>query len=233
MRRSAITRIVSALAVGALLAVGQVSGAGSVAASPSGDDGYHHSHDGDRHDGYRKSSKVETWTDVSVYSSRTVCATVSSHSGTPRGSVTFYLSGYSSATKYLSYGKACATLPSSLVSGKTYRVAARYNGQYPWLPSWDSEYFTVKKYYDHDHNKYDHDRHGYKHDDHDGYKNDDDSKKNDDGHKRYKHRDRHSYDPDKRYHSDDPKKRSRQVRLREQALQHEPDLQQGQGRRGV
>jgi len=160
MRRSpVIRRIVSAIAVGGLLAVGQVSGVGLTAASASHDhDGYH-----DRHDG-RHYSSIETTTDLTVYS-RFACARVWSHRGTPSGTVTFYLVGDGSATTYLSDGRACVYLSRDLRDG-SYRLVARYNGRFPFEPSWDSEYFRVHDHDFRDDHHFRDDDH-FRHDDHD------------------------------------------------------------------
>jgi len=157
MRRSSLSRkVVSALAVGGLLAVGQVSGP---AFATGGDD--YHDRDGKRH------YSIDTDTDLTVYS-RYACAEVSSDKGTPRGTVTFTLVGYDSETEYLRDGKACVRISSHLRNYKTYKLVARYNGYRSWEPSYDSEYFRVKKYDDHDGYKRDHDydrHHSYKKDD--------------------------------------------------------------------
>ena len=200
MRRSPFfRRIISALALGGLLAVGQVSGAGLAAGASSDHDDY------DRYGG-RHHSWIDTDTDLRVYSSRLACARVRAdhhwdydhydrynngdsdrynngdydrygnydryNNGdydrygnydrygddywrTPRGSVSFYLVGYGSARTYLRDGKACIYLSRNLRDG-VYRLVARYNGDYPFEPSWDSEYFRVghHRYGDYD-NGYD------------------------------------------------------------------------------
>ena len=205
MRRSPFfRRIISALALGGLLAVGQVSGAGLAAgATDQNRSNRHHS------------SWIDTDTYLTVYSSRLACARVRAdhhwdydhydryrnydngdydnnyrnydngdydnnyrnydnyrdynnyrddYWHTPRGSVSFYLVGYGSARTYLRDGKACIYLSRNLRDG-VYRLVARYNGDYPFEPSWDSEYFRVgHRYGDYDNgydNGYDYGR-GYR-----------------------------------------------------------------------
>lgn len=191
LRDRIVRRVVAAVAVGGLLAVGQVG-----AASAHGDD----DHDGYRSD-HRYSSTIKTTTDLRVYD-RYACAHVWSYKGKPSGTVTFTLYGrYSdSATVYLRYGKACVGL--SRLHPGSYKLNARYNGYGPFLPSWDSEYFHVRGsgYYDHDRHEYDHHdsyykRDGDKSEHHDPYYKHEDGYKKDDG-RTYEHR----------YSSDDAKK---------------------------
>jgi hypothetical protein len=153
-----------------------------------------------------------------VHSDRVACARVWSDDGTPRGDVTFWLSGFrGSETEDLDDGKACVRLPRDLDDWRTYRIVARYNGHFPWLPSWDSELFSVRdRDHDRDHDGFDHRDHGDRHDrdghrdhrDHDGDKRDHDGDRHDrdghrddkDDHDGFDHRDRHGDNRD--HHGD-------------------------------
>ena len=204
LRDRIVRRVVAAVAVGGLLAVGQAG-----AASATGSRGDDHDHDG-YHSDHRYSSSVKTTTDLKIYD-RYACAYVWSYKGKPSGTVTFTLYGKYSDTEtvYLRYGKACVGL--SYLHPGSYKLSARYNGYGSYLPSWDWEYFQVRGsgYYDHDRDKYDqHDsyyRHddGHKYDHHDSYyKHDDEYDHHHDG---YKNEDGRTYEH--RYSSDDAKKK--------------------------
>lgn len=77
--------------------------------------------------------------------SNTAWVQVTSDAGTPRGNVTFKVSGHKAKTVRLEGGTASYSMPTDLKAGKTYKVTARYNGKRIWRPSKDTEYVEVRK----------------------------------------------------------------------------------------
>jgi len=141
MFRTVLTsRLVAALAAGGVLAIAQLSGPATVASAPA----LEHV--------AKYPASVETRTDVRVDrpmmragQSNHARATVSSNDGTPKGTVTFKVSGHAPKVVSLSNGHASYTLPSDLAAGKTYQVSARYNGKGVYKSSSDSTQVTVLK----------------------------------------------------------------------------------------
>jgi LPXTG-motif cell wall-anchored protein len=141
MFRNVLTsRLVAALAAGGVLAIAQLSGPATVASVPALE----------QVADYPES--VETTTDVRVDhpmmrpgQTNHARATVSSDNGTPKGTVTFKVSGHAPKVVTLRNGHASYTLPSDLAAGKTYTVTARYNGKGQYKPSSDETQVTVVK----------------------------------------------------------------------------------------
>ena len=72
-------------------------------------------------------------------------AKVSSGSGTPTGTVTFTVAGHQSTVALKPNGTATFNMPTDLAPGKTYKVAAHYNGDGVYKESSDTAYVTVEK----------------------------------------------------------------------------------------
>jgi LPXTG-motif cell wall-anchored protein len=68
---------------------------------------------------------------------------VTSDAGTPRGRVTFKVTGYQPVVVPLVDGEASYEMPRDLEAGKRYKVTARYNGTPVYRPSNDTEWVTV------------------------------------------------------------------------------------------
>jgi LPXTG-motif cell wall-anchored protein len=68
---------------------------------------------------------------------------VTSDAGTPKGRVTFKVTGHQAQTMPLVNGEASYEMPRDLEAGKRYRVMARYNGSPVYRPSNDAEWVTV------------------------------------------------------------------------------------------
>jgi LPXTG-motif cell wall-anchored protein len=68
---------------------------------------------------------------------------VTSDAGTPKGRVTFKVTGYQRVVVPLVDGEASYEMPRDMEAGKRYKVTARYNGTPVYRPSGDAEWVTV------------------------------------------------------------------------------------------
>jgi LPXTG-motif cell wall-anchored protein len=75
--------------------------------------------------------------------SNTAYVRVTSDAGTPKGRVTFKVTGHQSQVVPLVDGEASYEMPTDLQAGKRYKVTARYNGTPVYRPSNDAEWVTV------------------------------------------------------------------------------------------
>lgn len=137
-RNTILKPLLSAIAVGGVLAVAQVSGPGLVTASPAITTVADYP------------AGVVTNTDLQLDKSRvaagesnTARVTVSSGAGAPKGTVTFKVGGHQKTVVLSSSGTASYTMPIDLQAGRTYKVTASFNGGGAWRPSSDSAYVTV------------------------------------------------------------------------------------------
>jgi len=146
MFRNLLTkRIATAVAVGAVLALTQLSAPGVVTTSPAIELTAACSY----------AARTTTSTDltldksfVEAGESNSASVTVSSDAGTPQGTVTFRIPGHLNETVTLASGQASQALPTDLRAGRTYQVRARYNGDNTgpdcYRKSGDSTHFRVE-----------------------------------------------------------------------------------------
>jgi LPXTG-motif cell wall-anchored protein len=80
---------------------------------------------------------------VSPGEANTAYVRVTSDAGTPKGRVTFKVTGYQRVVVPLVDGEASYEMPRDLEAGKRYKVTARYNGTPVYRPSGDAEWVTV------------------------------------------------------------------------------------------
>jgi LPXTG-motif cell wall-anchored protein len=80
---------------------------------------------------------------VSPGEANTAYVRVTSDAGTPKGRVTFKVTGYQAVVVPLVDGEASYEMPRDLEAGKRYKVTARYNGTPVYRPSNDAEWVTV------------------------------------------------------------------------------------------